>query len=137
MRQHARIQKKYKRTPPEACGFIEQREKKSYMKTKKQRSKTANFTPAEQRAARAERIEVQEAQPYGWIARSESGDTQDYHLFCDPETKHLACTCGDFIFRGNSDFGYECKHVVATLKFIARQYLSTQYHPERQRARVA
>ncbi len=107
------------------------------MKTKRQTTKMQAFTPAEQRAARAERILVQEAEPYGWIARSESGDSQDYHLFCDPETKRLACTCGDFIFRGSSDFAYECKHVVATLKFIARQYLTNQYDPERQRAYAA
>lgn len=108
------------------------------MKTKNnQTAKTQTFSPAEQRAARAERIVVQEAEPYGWIARSESGDAQDYHLFCDPETRHLACTCADFIFRGNSDFGYECKHVAATLKFIARQYLLNQYDPRRQRALVA
>lgn len=107
------------------------------MKTKKQTTKLEAFTPAEQRAARSERVVVYEAEPYGWIARSESGDGQDYHLFCEPETRRLACTCGDFIFRGNADPGYECKHVVATLKFIARQYLSTQYDPRRQRARVA
>ncbi|HYN85752.1 MAG TPA: hypothetical protein VER32_10880 [Pyrinomonadaceae bacterium] len=108
------------------------------MKTKKtETAKTHAFSPAEQRAARAERIVVGEAEPYGWIARSESGDAQDYHLFCDPETRRLACTCGDFIFRGNSDPGYECKHVVAALKFIARQYLATQYEPRRQHARVA
>lgn len=105
--------------------------------TVKTTTKTTIFSPAEQRAARAERIVVQEAEPYGWIARSEAGDGQDYHLFCDPESRRLACTCGDFIFRGNSDFGYECKHVVATLKFIARQYLANQYDPYRQRARVA
>lgn len=107
------------------------------MKTKKQTTKLETWTPAEQRAARSERVVVYEAEPYGWIARSESGDSQDYHLFCDPETRHLACTCGDFIFRGNADSGYECKHVVATLKFIARQYLASQYDPRRQRARVA
>ena len=106
------------------------------MKTKKQTVKIENFTPAEQRAARSERIEVSDAEPYGWIARSESGESQDYHLFCDPETRRLACTCGDFIFRGGTD-AYECKHVVATLKFIARQYLMNQYEPERQRVRAA
>ncbi|HEX5705768.1 MAG TPA: hypothetical protein VFX96_00615 [Pyrinomonadaceae bacterium] len=108
------------------------------MKTKKtETAKLKTFSPAEQRAARAERIVVHEAEPYGWIARSESGDAHDYHLFCDPETRHLACTCGDFIFRGNSDPGYECKHVVAALKFIARRYLASHYDPRRQHARVA
>ena len=95
------------------------------------------LSPAEQRAARAERVLVQEAEPYGWIARTETGDARGYHLFCDPETRHLACTCADFIFRGNGEFGYECKHVVAALKFIARQYLLHQYDPFRQQARVA
>jgi hypothetical protein len=108
------------------------------MTKKKSTIKEQTFTPAEQRAARSERVVVEEAEPYGWMARSDSGDAQqEYHLFCDPETRHLACTCGDFIFRGNADFGYECKHVVATLKFIARQYLSNQYDPQRQRARAS
>lgn len=107
------------------------------MKTKKQTNKQEAFTPAEQRAARSERVVVFEAEPYGWIARSESGEGQDCHLFCDPETKRLACTCGDFIFRGGTESGHECKHVVAALKFIARQYLSTQYDPFRQRQRAA
>ena len=103
-------------------------EKVNQQQTKLQpQAKLHVLTPAEQRAARAERVVVREAEPYGWIARSESGDERGYHLFCDPETRHLACTCADFIFRGNADFGYECKHVVATLKFIARQYLARQY----------
>ena len=107
------------------------------MTTKKRTTKTETFTPAEQRAARGERVEVNDAEPYGWIARSETEGGQDYHLFCDPDTGRLVCTCGDFIFRGGSDSAYECKHVVATLKFIARQYLLNQYHPAHQRARVA
>ena len=113
-------------------------EKVNQQQTKsQQQAKLHVLTPAEQRAARAERVVVREAEPYGWIARSESGDERGYHLFCDPETRHLACTCADFIFRGNADFGYECKHVVATLKFIARQYLARQYDPRKQRARAA
>ena len=103
-------------------------------------SKTAkihDFTPAERRAARAEGVSVYEAEPYGWIARTADGDERGYHLFCDPETRHLACTCADFVFRGNADSGYECKHVVATLRFIARRYLATQYDPFKQSARVA
>ena len=107
------------------------------MKTKKQTMKLDILTPAEQRAARSERVVVYEAEPYGWIARSESDDAQSYHLFCEPETKHLVCTCGDFIFRSSSDFNYECKHVVAALKFIARRYLKEQYDPMEQQARVA
>ena len=95
------------------------------------------FSPAEQRAARATRIKVFEAEPYGWIAHSESGTERDYHLFCDPETKHLACTCADFVYRGNAEPGYECKHASAVLRFIAQQYLAYQYDPQRQAARAA
>lgn len=110
------------------------------MKVKTKRAQTAEvhmFSPAEKRAARSERIRVAEAEPYGWIAHSESGKEQDYHLFCDPATKRLACTCADFIFRGNAEPGFECKHVSAVLKFIARQYLRFEYEPRERRARVA
>ena len=100
-------------------------------------AKAHPFSPAEQRAARATRIKVSEAEPYGWIAYSESGTERDYHLFCDPDTKHLACTCADFVYRGNAEPGYECKHVSAVLKFIAQQYLADQYDPQRQAARAA
>lgn len=95
------------------------------------------FSAAERRAARSERIKVYEAEPYGWIARSESGKERDYHLFREPETKRLACTCADFIYRGNAEPGFECKHVSAVLKFIGRQYLRYEYDPRRQSARVA
>lgn len=122
----------------------------SAMKTpekKSDRAKVHAFTPAEQRAARSERVRVFEAEPYGWIARSETSSgagteqssERDYHLFCDPDTRHLACTCADFIYRGNAELGFECKHVSAVLKFIARRYLASEYDPRRQeqRARVA
>jgi hypothetical protein len=92
------------------------------------------FTPAEQRAARSERIEVRDAEPYGWIAFSESGAEQGYHLFVNPETKRLVCTCADFIYRGDHEPQYECKHVSATLKHVARYYLSRDYDPRRQNA---
>jgi hypothetical protein len=104
---------------------------------KKRDNRTLEFTPAEQRSARAERVKVFEAEPYGWIAQSESGAEPGYHLFRDPDTRSLACTCADFIYRGNAEPGYECKHVAATLKFIGRQYLRLEYDPRRQRARVA
>lgn len=104
---------------------------------KKVAVKVSDFTPAEERAARSERIEVNEAEPYGWMARSESGTEQDYHLFCEPRTRRLACTCADFVFRGNSEPGYECKHVSAVLKFIGRRYLAEAYDPHRQRERAA
>ena len=109
------------------------------MKTteKKRGAKVEQFTPAEQRSARAARVKVFEAEPYGWIAQSESGVERGYHLFRDPDTRALACTCADFIFRGNAEPGYECKHVAAVLKFIARQYLKFEYDPRRQMARVA
>jgi hypothetical protein len=91
------------------------------------------FTPAEQRSARSERIDVRDADPYGWIAFSESGaDEQSYHLFRNPETKRLVCTCADFIYRGDHEPAYECKHVSAALKYIARQYLAREYDPRRQ-----
>ena len=109
------------------------------MKTtaKKRTEKVQDFSPAEQRSARAERVKVFEAEPYGWIAQSESGVERGYHLFRDPDTRALACTCADFIFRGNAEPGYECKHVAAVLKFIGRQYLKFEYDPRRQMARVA
>ena len=110
------------------------------MKTTLKRKETAKvraFSPAEQRAARSERIRVFEAEPYGWIAQSESGTERDYHLFCDPETKHLACTCADFVYRGNAEPGFECKHVSAVLKFIGREYLVREYDPRGQCARAA
>ena len=104
---------------------------------KKRGARVSEFTPAEQRSARAERIRVFEAEPYGWIAQSESGVERGYHLFSDPETRALACTCADFIFRGNAEPGYECKHVAAVLKFVGRQYLKFEYDPRRRMARVA
>lgn len=108
---------------------------------KKSVTKIQDFTPAEQRSARAERVKVFEAEPYGWIAQSEATtEERGYHLFRDPETRTLACTCADFIFRGNAEPGFECKHVAAVLKFIGREYLKNEYDPRRQqqqRARVA
>ncbi|MDQ3755582.1 MAG: hypothetical protein M3371_12730 [Acidobacteriota bacterium] len=100
--------------------------------SKKPAHKGIAFTPAEQRAARSERIEVSDAEPYGWIAFSESDDQQHYHLFREPETKRLVCTCADFIYRGDAEPPYECKHISATLKYIARQYLRHEYDPQRQ-----
>ena len=105
------------------------------MTTKKQTKVT--FTPAEQRAARSERIEVREAEPYGWIAFSEGDTGHTYHLFRNPETRRLVCTCADFIYRGDHEERYECKHISATLKHIARQYLALEYDPQRQYARKA
>ena len=111
------------------------------MKERENRKRAAGkvhaFTPAEQRAARSERVKVSEAEPYGWIAHSESGTERDYHLFCDPQTRHLACTCADFVYRGNAEPGYECKHVSAVLKFIARVYLASEYDARRQASRMA
>jgi len=108
---------------------------------KKRATQAAQFSPAEQRSARAERVRVSEAEPYGWIAESESGAERGYHLFRDPETRSLACTCADFIFRGNAEPGFECKHVTAVLKHLGRQYLKNEYDPRRQqqqrRARAA
>jgi hypothetical protein len=105
---------------------------------KKLDTKISTFTPAEERAARSARIEVSEAEPYGWMARSESGaEEQAYHLYREPRTKQLACTCADFVFRGNAEPGYECKHVSAVLKYIGRRYLAEQYDPQHQHPRAA
>jgi hypothetical protein len=104
---------------------------------KKPNVRVPAFTPAEERAARSERIEVGEAEPYGWMARSESGTEQDYHLYCEPRTRRLACTCADFVFRGNAEPGYECKHVSAVLKYIGRRYLAEEYNPLPQSSRAA
>jgi hypothetical protein len=49
----------------------------------------------------------------------------------------LVCTCADFIYRGDAEPHYECKHVSAALKYIARQYLARDYDPHRQYARKA
>jgi hypothetical protein len=95
--------------------------------------KMKEFTPAEQRAARAARIEVGEADPYGWIAHSEMDGGGSYHLFCDPAAKRLVCTCADFIFRGDASPAYECKHISATLKYIGRRYLELDYDPRLRR----
>lgn len=104
---------------------------------KKELATVHEFSAEERRAARSTRIKVFEAEPYGWIARSEAGTERDYHLFREPETKRLACTCADFIYRGNAEPGFECKHVSAVLKFVGRQYLAHEYDPRRQSARVA
>ena len=109
------------------------------MSSKKQTTKAQIFSAAEQRAARSERIEVRDAEPYGWIAFSEAGaagEQNNYHLFRNPDTKRLVCTCADFIYRGDAEPRYECKHISATLKYIARQYLERDYDPQRQYARA-
>lgn len=100
----------------------------------KQNPKTElkSLSPAERRAVRAEHIRIDDAEPYGWMAHSEADPVQVYHLFCDPESRRLVCTCADFIFRGDFGFNYECKHVSAALKYIARQYLATIYTPHEQ-----
>ena len=105
------------------------------MSSKKPTPKVSRFTPAEQRAARSERIAVRDAEPYGWMACSEADGAQSYHLFRNPDTKRLACTCADFIYRGDAEPRYECKHVSAVLKYIARQYLARDYDPRQQYAR--
>lgn len=105
--------------------------------SKKSAKNVVNLTPAEMRAARAERVEVFDAEPFGWIARSESGGEQSYHLYCNPETKRLVCTCADFIYRGDADASYECKHVSAVLKHIGRNYLKQSYVAPAQQTRRA
>src|SRR5205823_8179245 len=108
--------------------------------TAKKKGKSDNsslLTPAELRAARSESVKVSGAQPYGWLAHSESSGERAYHLYLEPYTKRLVCTCADFIFRGNGEPGFECKHIAATLKFIARRYLATEYNPFRQNTNAA
>jgi len=105
------------------------------MKSKK--SKVQDFSPAEQRAARSERIKVFEIEPYGWMAQSEVGPELAYRLYVEPLSRCLVCTCADFIFHGNGEPGFECKHVTAVLKFIGRRYLASEYDPFRPRARAA
>lgn len=91
-----------------------------------------SLSPAQRRAVRAEAILVEDAEPYGWMARSEASPNHVYHLFCDPETHRLVCTCADFVFRSDLGCSYECKHISATLKHIARHYLGTAYDPREQ-----
>jgi hypothetical protein len=99
--------------------------------------KKDKFSAIEERAARAERIEVQEAEPYGWMAKSEADEEQMYHLFLDPQSRKLVCTCADFVYRGDAEPGYECKHIAATLKFVGRQYLKHEYDAQEQNKRLA
>ncbi len=101
------------------------------MSSKKQAIEERKFTAAEERAAKAERVNVSEAQPYGWVARSASGK-EFYILYSSPYTKRLVCTCADYIYRGKDDPDYECKHVSAVLKFLGRWYLANEYDPLRQ-----
>ncbi|MBI3651973.1 MAG: hypothetical protein HY231_13215 [Acidobacteria bacterium] len=101
------------------------------MRSKKPVLERQIFTPAEQRAAKAERVKVSEAEPYGWIAESQSS-RELYILYASPYTKRLVCTCADFIYRGKDDPDYECKHVTAVLKFIGRWYLQHHYDPLQQ-----
>jgi hypothetical protein len=101
------------------------------MSSKKQAMEVRKFTAAEQRAAKAERVSVSEAEPYGWVAESRAGK-ESYILYSSPFTKRLVCTCADYIYRGKDDPAYECKHVTAVLKFIARWYLTNEYDPIRQ-----
>jgi len=108
------------------------------MKEKNNRAKKIeDFTPAEQRAARGARVEVSDAEPYGWMAHSEADPECVYHLYCEPQSKRLVCTCADFVYRGDAEPGYECKHVSAVLKYIGRRYLQYQYDPRRQYERAA
>jgi hypothetical protein len=103
----------------------------------KNKHRASSFTASEQRAARAERIKVAEANPYGWIAHSETEGEHYYHLFCEPGSRSLVCTCADFTFRGNAEPGFECKHVTAVLKFIGKQYLLQEYCEYETNLRIA
>jgi hypothetical protein len=43
----------------------------------------------------------------------------------------------DFVFRGNAEPGYECKHVSAVLKYLGRRYLAEYYDPQHQHPHAA
>lgn len=97
------------------------------MKKVLEKNLKSDLSAAELRAVKAERIRVAEAEPYGWIAFSENDDNEFYHLYCDPQTRRLECVCADFVFRGEREANFECKHAAAVLKFVARRYLATEY----------
>ena len=87
------------------------------------------FTPAEQRLARSHRIRIEEAEPCGWYAFSEH-EGEPYYIFADPQAENqLVCSCPDFLYRGDAQPGFCCKHIAACLRFIATQYLKHQYTP--------
>jgi len=102
------------------------------MSNKNKIGEVKTLSSAERRAVRAEHVQVEDAEPYGWMARSNKNRDHVYHLFCDPATHRLVCTCADFIFRSDLSLNYECKHITATLKHIARCYLNTTYTPHKQ-----
>ena len=122
-------------SPPTTGMWIENRAAPPHQRTRKRREEP--FTAAEKRSARARRILVSEASLFGWTARSEINAGERYHLFREPTAKNLVCACRDFIFRGNSNSGYSCKHVLTTLRFIGSLYLQTEYDPRAQFARIS
>jgi hypothetical protein len=107
------------------------------MAAKKSENRFHNFTPEEERAARSERVKVRDAEPYGWVAYSDSEGGKKYHLICSVKTKALTCTCADFVYRGKREPGYECMHISAVLKFVGRNYLAKEYNPLHQRTSAA
>jgi hypothetical protein len=107
-------------------GMISKRQHKFQKKESRSKASRENvFTSIEERAARAKRIQIEEAEPHGWIAHSESGDAFHY-LYYSKTDQRLVCTCADYIFRGE-EINHQCKHVLATLLFIAEKYLMDQY----------
>ena len=100
------------------------------------RQQLPRFTPAEQRLARSHRIRIEEAEPCGWFACSEH-EREPYYIFADPQAEHqLICACPDFLYHGDAQPGFTCKHIAACLRFIALQYLKHQYTPRKKLDRL-
>lgn len=94
--------------------------------TRKSGSRVESFTPAEQRAARAARIYVTEAEPEGWLAHSEGGVDEPYWVHAEPPpSNRLSCECADFTFRAHKDPGLKCKHIVAVILYCGNLYIES------------
>lgn len=113
-------------------GSSRQRRKPAATTKTKAAAGSETFSATELRAARSQRVRVGEAEPYGWIATSGGDEAESYTLYANPQTHRLVCVCADYIFRGREDINYRCKHIVATLLFIATRYLENEYRPARQ-----
>lgn len=96
-------------------------------RTKKPSARVDTFTPAEQRAARASRIYVTEADPEGWLAHSEGGADEPYWVHADPPpSNRLTCECADFTFRAHKTPGFRCKHILAVILYCGNLYIESR-----------
>lgn len=95
---------------------------------KKEQAGKGALSATELRSARSERIEVRELSGGGYVASSELNPSEPYLIYTEPKEKRLTCTCGDYVFRGNDDPAFECKHILAVLKFIGRKAVRTARH---------